>query len=350
MIFDRLWVLNFLWLAPLVVFVRVVVARRRRRALEAFAEADLLPRLAPLETRGRAVVRGVLYTLAFAMLVLAAAGPRWGEHYEEVRQKGVDIIVAVDVSRSMLVEDVKPNRLARARREVADLVNVVTGDRLGLVAFAGAAFLQCPLTLDYQALEMFLGQLSPDLIPVPGTDLGDAIDIAVQGFSDESDTDRVILLLTDGEDNEGAGLGAADKAAGQGVKIFVFGMGEPQGGPVPAAEGGGFEKDEQGNLVLSRLDERSLEEIAKRTGGEYVRSTDGDLDLDRLYFEGIKERTEEATLKTGKIVVHEQRFFLFALAALLLLLLEGILRETTSGHNGVHDAAGRGAGHGRNAG
>jgi Ca-activated chloride channel family protein len=331
MTFTRLWVLNFLWFAPLLVFIRALVARRRRRALLVFAEPELLSRLVPAETRARVLARGVLYVLAYVLLVLAAAGPCFGERYEEVRQKGVDIIIAVDVSRSMLVEDVKPTRLERARREVADLVSVVTGDRLGLVAFSGAAFLQCPLTLDYQALDLFLSQLAPDLIPVPGTDLGAAIDTAVAAFPKDSAADKVVILLTDGEDNEGKGQEAAEKAEKAGVKIFVFGMGDPGGGPVPAAQSGGFEKDKEGKLVLSKLDEAGLAQIARITGGVYTRSVDGDLDLDQLYFEGIKERTDEATLKTGKIVVHEPRFVWFLAAAFILLLAEGVLRERTMG-------------------
>ncbi len=327
----RPWILNLLWLLPLVVFALVVIHRRRSRLLSALADPGLLPALARMETRPRAVLRSVLFTLAAALAILAATGPRWGERYQEVSQKGVDVVLCVDVSRSMLVTDVKPSRLERAKREVADLVNVATGDRLGLVAFAGAAFLQCPLTLDYSALEMFVGQLSSDLIPVPGTDLGAAITTATAAFDPNSATDRVIILLTDGEDNEGLGLDAAQKAAEKGIKIFVFGIGDPGGGPVPSTRGGGFEKDAGGRMVLSKLDEGGLSAMARATDGEYVRSVDGDLDLDRLYFEGIRERTRPGEVKSGKIAVAEERFFVFCLAAFGFLLVEGVLREKGAG-------------------
>ena len=266
------------------------------------------------------------------LMLFALAGPRWGSHFQEVSQKGVDIMALVDVSRSMLVADVQPSRLERARREILDFLRVVEGDRIGLVAFAGAAFVQCPLTLDYAALKMFLSALEPGLIPVPGTDLGAAIEAGVTSFDFKSETDKVILLITDGEDNEKRGLEAAKKAASNGVKIFVFGIGETAGGPIPAGDGkGGFKKDEKGKVILSKLDEGSLRRIASVTGGTYVRSLAGDLDLDILYFEGIKSRTEAQTLKSGKIRVYEERFTFFLLAAFLFLLLEGFIVERKRG-------------------
>ncbi len=261
-------------------------------------------------------------------MVFALAGPRWGSHYQEVSQKGVDIMILVDVSPSMLVEDVDPSRLERARREIMDFLRVVQGDRVGLVAFSGAAFIQCPLTLDYSALEMFLTMLEPDLLPVPGTDIGAAIETAISSFDFKSETDKVILLITDGEDNEKKGLEAARKAAAKGIKIFVFGMGETSGGPIPAGDGkGGFRKDKEGKLILSKLDEEGLRQIASMARGSYVRSVAGDLDLDMLYFDGIKSNTKAETVKTGKIKVYEERFSIFLLAAFLLLLTEGLIRE-----------------------
>ncbi|HOO47284.1 MAG TPA: VWA domain-containing protein, partial [Deltaproteobacteria bacterium] len=214
------------------------------------------------------------------------------------------------------------------KREVYDLLHVIRGDRIGLVAFSGAAYVQCPLTLDYAAIEMFLGQLAEDLVPVPGTDLGAAIETALSGFEAESNTDRVIILITDGEDNEGRGLSAAEKAAEQGVKIFVFGIGETSGEPVPSTNGtGGFRKDDNDRIVVSRLDEEGLRRIAQTTGGEYVKAVSGDLDLDQLYFSGIKTSTVEAELSSRKVKVYHERFQIFVFAAFCLLLLEGVLSE-----------------------
>jgi len=323
--FEYLWIINLLWALPALFFVYIVARRRREHTLKLFADNALLPRLTSLESRFRQSVRAIIVLTAIAFMILALAGPRWGEHFEEVSQKGVDIIICIDVSLSMMVEDIKPNRLERAKREIIDLINVNQGDRLGLVAFAGQAFLQCPLTLDYKALDMFLRQLQPDLIPVSGTDLEKAIDISIESFDKESETDRVVVMITDGEDNEKKGLEAAERARDEDIRIFVFGMGDPAGGPVPASESGGFEKDESGNLILSKLDEQSLMDIAHITGGDYVRSTDGDFDLDRLYFDGIRRKTDVSILKTGKVKVYEPRFYIFAALALAILLLESIL-------------------------
>ncbi len=326
MTFANSWVLHFLWIIPLIAFVLLVQHRRRQQALVRFAEQTLLKRLAPEDHKGRRFLKALLLLFALSTLIFALAGPRWGSHYQEVSRKGVDIMMLVDISRSMMVEDVQPNRLERATREIIDFLKVVEGDRVGLTVFAGTAFVQCPLTLDYAALEMFLDVLKPGSIPVPGTDLGTAIETGLSAFDATTETDKVMLLITDGEDNENRGLEAARKAADQGAKIFVFGMGDPSGGPIPAGNGqGGFKKDKSGNLVLSRLGEKTLQDIANETGGGYVRSMAGDLDLDILYFDGIKRKTQAQTLKSGKIKVYEEHFNLFVLAAFLLLIFEELL-------------------------
>lgn len=330
MSFARMWVLHFLWLVPASALLLLIRARLEKRALERLADPGLLPRLAGTPRKGLRLFRGAFQVLGLGFMVLALAGPRWGSRYQEVHRKGVDIMVVVDISSSMRVADVKPNRLERSRREVRDFLRVVKGDRVGLVAFSGAAFVQCPLTLDYAALEMFLGALEPGLIPVPGTDLGAALDTALSAFDMQKETDRVILLITDGEDHEGKGLEAAGRASEKEVRVYVFGVGDPAGGPVPGEEGG-FRKDREGKMILSRLREASLREIASATGGRYVRSRAGDLDLDLLYFNGIKRDTQDAELKSGKIRVREERFALFALAAFVLLLLAGCLRDRDRG-------------------
>jgi len=296
--------------------------------MDGFADEDLLKRLAPEDHKGKRFLKGILLIFALSALLFSLAGPRWGSHYQEVSREGVDIMILVDVSRSMMVEDVKPNRLERARREIIDFLKVIQGDRVGLVAFSGAAFVQCPLTLDYAALQMFLTALQPGLIPVPGTDMGAALEAGLSAFDFKTGTDKVILLITDGEDNENRGLEAARKAAKKGIKIFIFGIGEPSGGPVPEDDGkGGFKKDKEGKLVLSKLDEETLKDMASLSGGAYVRSVAGDLDLDIIYFDGIKEKTEVQTLKSGKIKIHEERFTFFTLAAFLFLLIEGVIDE-----------------------
>jgi Ca-activated chloride channel family protein len=326
MSFDHLWALNFLWVLPLIVLAMIFALRKKRLTLEKFADNKLLSKLTGEEKKEKIYLKIFLLIFSIALIIFALAGPRWGSLYQEVNQQGVDIMIAVDVSSSMLAQDVKPSRMESAKREIYDFIKVVQGDRIGLVAFAGAAFVQCPLTLDYAALQMFLSELGPELIPVAGTDIGAAIDSAVSSFDEKSNTDRVILLITDGEDNEGKGFKAAENAAEKNVKIFIFGIGDPAGAPVPATDGsGGFVKDSRGQMVLSKLDEAGLGKIATASGGGYVRSVAGDLDLDMLYYSGIKLKTEAKTLKSGKIKVYEERFMFFLFAAFILLLMEGFI-------------------------
>lgn len=322
------WALHLLWILPIAGFALIVQRRNQQKAMERFAEPSLLTRLTPDNHQGKRLVKGILLLCALGVLLLALAGPRWGSRYQEVSRKGVDIMILIDVSRSMMVEDVKPNRLERARREIIDFLKVVQRDRVGLTAFAGAAFVQCPLTLDYAALEMFLSALQPGIIPVPGTDMGAAIETGLSAFDFKTETDKVMLLITDGEDNENRGIEAARDAAGDGVKIFVFGIGDLTGGPIPAgSKQCGFKKDKDGKLVLSRLDEKTLQDMASVAGGDYVRSVAGDLDLDILYFDGIKKKTEAQILKSGKIKVYEERFNIFVLAGFLLLFIEELIDD-----------------------
>jgi len=241
-----------------------------------------------------------------------------------VQRRGVDIVFLLDVSASMQAEDVKPDRLERAKREITDFLKIAAGDRIGLVLFAGDAFVQCPLTLDYDAIAMFLGSVSVDTLPVQGTDMGLGIKTALDAFDFKSAIDKVIVMITDGEDNEGLGLQQTDKAMDKGVKIFVYGIGEPSGAPIPD-ETGGFKKDKIGNLILSKLNEKDLRRIAEATDGRYVRSVTGDLDLDRLYFEGIKIKTEAKELESGKIKIFEERFYIFIWIAFVFLVMEGLI-------------------------
>lgn len=331
MSFAHAWVLHFFWALPILIFFLIVSGRKRRREILRLASPNLLVRIMPVEGRTRRMVRAVLLVAAISAAVFALSGPQWGEKLQDVSRRGVDIMVAMDVSKSMLVSDVKPNRLARSRREIADLMKVMKGDRIGLVAFAGDAFLLCPLTLDYGAVDMFLSQITPDVLNSSGTDIGKAIDTAAASFDTQSTADRVILLLTDGEDNEGRGLAAAKKAAAQGIKIFVFGIGDPAGGPLPS-EKGSLRRDNSGKIIVSRLNEASLAQIAEVSNGVYARSTDGDLDLDKVYFEGIDRTTKKAVLKTGKITIREDRFYYFAILSFILFLLEGVLREKPLRH------------------
>ncbi len=317
---QLLWLL---WLLPLLAGLSLVAARKRRDALARFAEEDLVKHLLPRPSPMRAAVRPILIGAALLCLVVAAAGPRWGFQWEEVHRTGVDVVVALDLSRSMLAEDAKPNRLVVAKREIRDLLALLQGDRIGLVAFAGTSFIQCPLTLDYGAFEVFLEPMDPNWVPVGGTDLAAAVRSAIEAFPTDVRSGRAMLLITDGEDHSGELQDAAAEAKAEGVHIFVVGIGEPQGAPVPDGRGG-FIK-EKGSVVLTRLDEGALKELALTTGGTYVRSAAGDLDLRKIYLDDIKGTLEARELSSSRQRRWEERYQFALMPALLLLVLESLL-------------------------
>lgn len=319
---------HLFWLcAGLVIFFFWAI-RKKRRLLAAFCALDILPKLEVDTSFKKQKNKAVLLLFSVFFIIFALTQPRWGFQWEDLKQEGVDIIVAIDVSQSMLAEDIKPNRLERAKRKVKDLIRMFEGDRIGLVAFAGTAFLQCPLTLDYSAIEIFLDIIDTDLIPVPGTAIGHAIRTSAKAFSSETKTSKAIILITDGEDHAGNVLEAAKFAKDQGVKVFAIGIGQDMGAPIPQpGAGGGFKQDEKGEVTLSRLDESMLEKITLETGGTYVRSVTGDMDLSKIYLKNIKQRIEKKELKTARRKLWHEKFQWFVLLALLCLLGELAVSE-----------------------
>lgn len=313
--------LLWLWLLPLVLLLLVAASRMHERRLGRFAvPASWALFLNPLTSRQKWFKRGLLL-VALACIVLSLARPRWGFQWRDVKRRGVDIIVALDVSRSMMAADISPNRLQRAQREIIDLLRLLKGDRIGLVAFAGSAFLQCPLTVDYGAAELFLGEMGPDMFSQQGTSLGDAIRVALKALEQGSPDDthaRAIILITDGEDQGSDPLGAAEEAAKKGVPIFAIGLGAPEGAPIPE-EGGGFKKDNAGRVVVSKLDESLLKDIAAKTGGLYVRSTTGDADWNAIYSERLAPKASADGTTTREREFFERFQWPLALALLLLL-------------------------------
>ena len=279
-------------LAPVLAVFLVWAFRARRRALARFASQPLLQRLAesvrPVARRWKAVLIVTAVTLA----ALALTQPRWGFEWREVKHKGVDVFVLLDVSKSMLTEDVRPNRLTQAKYAVQDLLEKLRGDRIGLVAFAGTAFVQCPLTVDYEAFRLTLKDADTRIIPRGGTAIGNAIRTALKAFEAGEGRDRAIVLITDGEETESDALAAADEAAKAGVKMYAIGVGTAEGELIPVREDGKpmeFLKDREGKVVKSRLDEETLKQLALKTGGIYVRSAAGDFGIDTIYDKGIAQ-------------------------------------------------------------
>lgn len=324
---------NFLWLLLAVVGLGgglFLLLRRQEARLAVFAEEALARRLTPNLDRRRRVVRVGLRVAALLLVVLALAGPKWGFHWEEVKREGIDLIVAIDTSRSMLATDVKPNRLERAKLAVLDLVDFLQGDRIGLVAFAGTAFLECPLTLDYAAFARSLRATEVGLIPRGGTALARAIETSLAGFEAREGKHEALILITDGEDHEGDLDAAVQQAVEKGVRIYTVGIGTSEGELVPqAGGGGGYVKDRSGQVVKSRLNEEVLKDIALKTDGAYVRGLGAALGLDEVFRDHIAkmERREVASSLERR---YEDRFQIPLLLAILFLVAESLIGDRKS--------------------
>jgi len=314
---------------PVLIGLFVLSFRRRRRALEAFGDLRLLKRLSASASLERRMIKASFVVVAALFLILALARPQWGAKLETVTRRGVDVIVAVDTSLSMLAEDVKPNRMAQARAAVGSFMDLLRGDRVGLVAFAGTSYVACPLTLDYTAARMFVDVLDVDLIPVQGTAIADAIQTATAAFRPGERRYKVLVLITDGEDHEGNVAAAAGAAAAEGITIYTVGVGSPGGEPIPLrnARGDiiGYKEDREHRKVTSRLGETDLETVALATGGRYFRSTPEGLELHRVYEE--ISRMDQRSLSGRTMSAYEERYQFPLGTAILFLLVEAALGE-----------------------
>src|ERR1043166_6574650 len=266
------WFLALL-IIPLLVVIFLRAEGQAARRLRKFVSERLLPDLARTVDRRRRNLRFALVFLGLALAITALAKPRWGYTYEDAKRKGLDLILAADTSRSMLSNDVPPNRLQRVKLATQDLINELQGDRVGLVAFAGRAFLQAPLTIDYDAAVEAINDLDTSTIPEGGTNISEAVELAVRTFGKSAIGNRAVIIFTDGEELSGDALKTSKAAADAGVRIFTVGVGTPEGSLIPlSGEGGGntFVKDSKGQVVKSKLDEKRLKEIAESTGGFYL--------------------------------------------------------------------------------
>lgn len=327
--FARTDILNLLWLTPLLGLFFFWAFRSKRRRLERFVSPRLALRLSREYSRARAIVRVFLLLGFFLFCILALARPQWGMRQEMVHRQGVDILIALDTSYSMNVEDIAPSRLAKAKAEIRTLMGKLKGDRVGLVAFAGSAMVQCPLTLDYGAIGLFLDAATTESIPDPGTSLAAAIKSANSAFIAKERRYKTLIILTDGEDLEGQVESAVDIAKEAGVIIYTIGVGTAEGRPIPDRDAKGdvveYHKDFGGQVVISRLDERALAQIAARTGGRYFRATTGENELDELYDDISKMEKKE--LESRLFQNFEDRFQYPLLPALVFLAAEASISE-----------------------
>lgn len=338
--------LPWLWLLLPLAALLFGLARRRERQLARLMDAQVLAQGLPATRLKRHRARLLLWLIAVALVGVALARPQWGEKWIEVRHMGLDILVVLDTSNSMLAEDIRPNRLGRAKLGIRDLIGQLRGDRIGLIPFAGDSYLYCPLTADYGAFMMMLDDVRPGLIPRGGTAVEQALRLAVNTFDDHLLADRVIILVTDGEDHEGNPLNVLDEMRRRNIRLFAVGVGTPDGDLIPVTDERGrtsFLRDREGNIVRTRLQEDMLERLATRTGGMYVRATPGDFGLEQIYQQGIAPLQRDM-LETEMIRAYEDRFGWFLGLALLLLVVEALLRDGS--HRGGAPVNGKGNGNG----
>lgn len=316
--------LNFLLLIPVLIVFFIFSELGRKKKMKSLGDGILIEKLSSAKSAAKDIARGILMVISAVFLILALSMPQIGSRLTMTRRYGVDIMIAIDTSLSMLAQDIKPNRLEKAKMELSSLIDKLKGDKVGIVTFAGDSFMQCPLTLDYDAAKMFLSVIEPGIMPRPGTAIGEAVKKAAEGFTKKERKYKVLILLTDGEDHSADPVGAANEAKKEGIIIYTIGIGTQKGEPIPILDDSGkvsgYKKDKNSEVVMTKLNEEILQKIALITGGKYYHATAGEFELDKIYDEISKMDKKE--LSSRLFTEYEDRFQYFLGAALILLCLE----------------------------
>jgi len=319
----------WLWIVPGAIVFYIMAGRAREKVLRGFAKDNLhLEVSGSFDMRKRKIKNSMIIAAVFFML-LGLMRPQWGFQWQEVKRRGLDMLIALDTSNSMLAEDVLPNRLDRAKLAIKDLVKKLHGDRIGLIAFSGTAFLQCPLTVDYDGFLLSLDDVDADTIPVGGTSLSKAIYTAIGSYENNRNEEKILIIITDGEDLEGGVEGAIKKAMAAGVKVFCVGIGSTEGEIIPIRNEAGkmdFVKDPEGNVVRTRLVEEILQKIALEAGGIYVRATGAEFGLDLIYDEKLS-KLEKQEFKSRMEKRYHERFQIPLALAVILLFFEPLIGD-----------------------
>lgn len=316
-----LWLL---WLIPLLALVRLVMWRRRKGKLRKFGDPDLLRQLMPDVSKYRPSVKFWLLNAALAVLIVMLARPQMGAKISREKRNGIEAIICMDISNSMLAQDVVPSRLDKSKMLVENMVDHFTNDKIGLVVFAGDAFVQLPITSDYVSAKMFLQNIDPSLIQTQGTDIARAINVAMRSFTQQEKVGRAIIVITDGEDHEGGAEQAAAAAKKKGINVFILGVGSTKGAPIPLGNGD-YLKDESGQVVMSALNEQMCQQIAKAGSGTYIHVDNTSDAQEQLNDQLTKLQKGE----TNSVVYSEynEQFQAFAILAIILLILEVCILE-----------------------
>ncbi len=319
--------LYLLLMVPVLLAVWILGNRRRRLARQRFSDADLLARLSPDYSTARMTAKFFLRLLAFIMAVLMIARPQFGSRLEEAKREGVEVIIALDVSNSMLATDITPSRLERAKQAISQLVDQLREDRIGLILFAGDAYTQIPVTNDYLSAKMFLASAGPEAVSKQGTAIGAAIDLGMRSFSPASDKSRALIIITDGENHEDDALVKAREAAMKAIVIHTIGIGSPDGSPIPITVGGktDYLKDRDGNTVISRLDEKGLQEIASATGGRYTRANNTSIGLNEIYND--IGRMKKSEINALMYTEYNEQFLIPAAMLFILLIIDLLISD-----------------------
>ena len=324
--FAQAQFLLLLLLIPLFFIIFAVNLKLRKRRIRKFGDETLVRQLMPSYAKGKAWVRLSLFSIAFFFFVIGISRPQIGAKLKEHETKGAEIMIVLDVSNSMLAEDYSPNRLERAKLAISRLVDKLRDDRIRLIVFAGNSFVQLPITTDYVSAKMFLNSISTESVPVQGTAIGDAINTAMRSFSAQSEKSRAVIVITDGENHEDDPVAVAKQAAELGVRVFTIGVGSPEGKPIPMD--GELLRDKEGNIVVTRLDESVLQQVAYAGNGVYVRAGNSEFGLNPI-IEDIRKMEDE---KYSSIVFEEydEQFMYFLAIALLFFVVEMLVGDRRS--------------------
>ncbi len=312
--------LFLLIIIPVLIVMYYFVRRLQRKRLRAFGDPELLKSLMPNASVSRPRLKFILQITALALIIVALARPQYGMKEQSVKRSGIEVMIALDVSNSMLAQDVQPNRLERSKQLFSKLVDGMVNDKVGLVVFAGDAYTQIPITCDYVSAKMFLSNVTPSLVPRQGTAIGTALDIAIKSFGMESEAARAIILITDGENHEDDAVGAAKLAKEKGISVYVVGIGKPEGSPIPIEGTMSFHKDKDGNVVVSKLNEEMCRRIAQAGNGIYLRADNTNTALRVLTKEldGLAKSEIETTVYAD----YNEQYQSFVWIALLLLIVD----------------------------
>ena len=321
---------EYLWallVNPLLTLFFVWSRIQRKKALKRFGNLEMVSQLMPFASRFRPVLKFSILMLALAFIITGVARPQFGSKLKKIKREGIEIVIALDVSNSMMAEDIKPNRLDRAKMAISRLVDKLKDDKIGLIVFAGDAYTQLPITSDYNSAKLFLNSINTQIVPKQGTAIGSAVNLAMRSFTPDSKANKAIIVITDGENHEDDAVAAAKSAAESGMVVHAIGMGLPQGSPIPVLRNGQTEymKDGSGNVVVTKLDEATLEKVAAAGNGIYVRANNAQVGLNTLFDEINKlDKTEMEALVYSE---YDEQFQYFFAIGIFLLILEFVILE-----------------------